>query len=263
MNRAKKGVRGTIVITGASSGLGEEMARQFAALGYDLGLCARRTDRLESLSAEIRSNHPERRVELKALDVTDDDAVFRVFREFAGEFGRVDRFVVNAGVGLLASLGTGEYAANKQTALTNFMGALAQIEAAMEIFRAQQTGHLVVMSSMTAFRGMPAPMTTYGATKVAIASLAEGLQADGMKSEGIDVSILHPGYIASEITDSMDIAKPFMVDTQKGVRAIVRAIEKRKKRAIVPAFPWVAASWGLKYAPLPLIRRMSVGSGPH
>ena len=105
--------KGTILITGASSGLGEEMARQFAALGYDLALCARRTDRLEVLKSGIAADHPVRRVELKALDVNDDDAVFRVFGEFAAEFGTIDRVIINAGLGKGAALGTGRYAANK------------------------------------------------------------------------------------------------------------------------------------------------------
>ena len=72
----------TILITGASSGLGAEMARQFAALGYDLALCARRTDNLEALRAEIAAAHPGVRVEVRALDVNDHDAVFGVFGEF-------------------------------------------------------------------------------------------------------------------------------------------------------------------------------------
>jgi short-subunit dehydrogenase len=67
----------TILITGASSGLGAEMARQFAHLGHDLALCARRTDLLEELRTEVLTKHPDRRVAIRALDVTDDDAVFR------------------------------------------------------------------------------------------------------------------------------------------------------------------------------------------
>ena len=67
----------TTLITGASSGLGAEMARQFAALGHDLALTARRTDRLDELKAQILAAHPDRRVETYALDVTDDDAVAR------------------------------------------------------------------------------------------------------------------------------------------------------------------------------------------
>ena len=75
----------TILITGASSGLGAEMARQFADRGHDLALCARRTDRLEELAAEILAAHPDRRVEVRALDVNDHDAVFTVFRDFAAD----------------------------------------------------------------------------------------------------------------------------------------------------------------------------------
>ena len=83
--------KGTIVITGASSGLGEEMARQFADLGYDLALCARRVDRLEALQSEITSAHPQTKVSVAALDVTDDDAVFAVFGEFASQFPKIGR----------------------------------------------------------------------------------------------------------------------------------------------------------------------------
>ena len=83
----------SILITGASSGLGAEMARQFAALGHDLALCARRTDRLEELAAEITRTHPGVRVVVKALDVNDHDSVFRVFEEFRAELGGLDQVV--------------------------------------------------------------------------------------------------------------------------------------------------------------------------
>jgi short-subunit dehydrogenase len=158
----------TILITGASSGLGAEMARQFAARGHDLALCARRTERLEELREEIAGAHPDVRVELRALDVNDDDAVFEVFRAFKADFGTIDRVVVNAGLGKGAPLGTGRYDANKQTAMTNFVAALAQSEAAMEIFREQNAGHLVMISSMSAMRGMPKAGTVYAATKLTV-----------------------------------------------------------------------------------------------
>ena len=108
--------RGSILITGASSGLSAEMARQFAALGYDLALCARRKDRLEALRDEILAAHPDRRVELASLDVTDDEAVFEVVRGVAAGFGVLDRVIVNAGLGKGAPLGTGRYDANRETA---------------------------------------------------------------------------------------------------------------------------------------------------
>jgi len=159
----------TILITGASSGLGAEMARQFAARGHDLALCARRTDRLDELHSEIAGEHPDRRVEVRALDVNDDDQVFEVFRAFQADFTTIDRVIINAGLGTGAPLGTGGYAANKETAMTNFVTALAQSEAAMEIFRAQNSGHFVMVSSMSAMRGLPKTMTAYAATKAGVA----------------------------------------------------------------------------------------------
>lgn len=248
--------KGTILITGASSGLGEEMSRQFADLGYDLALCARRTDRLDALKAEIAAAHPDRRVELKPLDVNDDDAVFRVFKEFAAEFGTIDRVIINAGLGKGAPLGTGRYDANKATAMTNFVAALAQTEAAMEIFRAQKSGHLVMISSISALRGMRKTITTYGATKAGVASLAEGLLNENVKKKGIDVSIIYPGYIRSEMNEKVAQKTKFMTDTKSGVKSMVAAIEKRKQKAYVPAWPWVPIGFVLKNAPISVVRKV-------
>lgn len=249
----------TVLITGASSGLGAEMARQLADLGHDLALCARRTERLQALADEITGRHPERRVAVRALDVTDDTAVFEVFRALADELGGLDRVVVNAGLGKGAALGTGRYDANKQTAVTNFVAGLAQVEAAMEIFRAQaeqgRRGHLVVISSVSAVRGMKRAMTTYAATKAGIAALAEGLQHEAPKN--IDVSIIYPGYIRSEMNEQVAQRTKFMVDTETGTRAIVDAIEKRKAKAYVPAWPWVPMATALKHLPLSVVRKLA------
>ncbi len=246
--------RKTILITGASSGLGEEMARQFAALGHDLALCARRTDRLETLKKEIESAHPGRRVEVRALDVNDHDQVFEVFRAFAEDFGTLDRVVVNAGLGKGAPLGTGRFDANRDTAVTNFIGALAQTEAAMEIFRKQDHGHLVMVSSVSAMRGMPKTVTTYAATKAGVAHLAEGVRAEVMGTR-IKVSVIYPGYIRSEMNERVEHV-PFIVSTEKGVTAMVGAIEKEKASARVPAWPWVPVGLALRHLPLPLARRL-------
>ena len=91
------------VITGASSGLGAEMARQFADLGHDLALCARRTERLDELKAELEAKHPQRRVELRALDVNDHEQVFEVFRAFRTDFGPQIRELVDPGHSILDS----------------------------------------------------------------------------------------------------------------------------------------------------------------
>lgn len=243
----------TILITGASSGLGKEMARQFAALGYNLALCARRTDRLDALKAELTGRHADQRVEVRALDVNDDDAVFEVFRAFAADFGHLDRIIINAGLGKGAPIGTGRYDANRATAMTNFVAALAQTEAAMGILRDQNAGHLVMISSVSAMRGMPKSVTTYAATKAGVAHLAEGLRAE-MMGRPIKVSTIFPGYIRTEMNET--VKAPFIVSVEKGVRAIVDAIEKEKAKAVVPAWPWVPLGIALRHLPLPLARRL-------
>jgi len=247
----------TTLITGASSGLGAEMARQFAAKGHDLALCARRTDRLEELRGEILATCPERTISVKALDVNDDDAVFSVIPGFAEELGRIDTIIVNAGLGKGAPLGTGRYDANKETAMTNFVGALAQTEAAMQVFRAQGGGHLVMVSSMSAMRGLPKTVTTYAATKAGVAHLVEGLRAEFYGKPGYDFTVLYPGYIASEMNDGVEAAQnKMMVSTEKGVAAMVTAIEKKKASACVPPLPWAPLSVVMKHAPMPVFRRL-------
>ena len=240
----------TILITGASAGLGAEMARQFAALGYDLALCARRTDRLDELAASL----PSVRVSVKALDVNDHDAVFRVFEEFRAEFGSLEKVVVNAGLGKGQPLGTGRFDANLATAQTNFIGALAQTEAAARIFREQNFGQLVMISSVSALRGMPGNITTYAATKAAVAHLAEGFRADVMGTP-IKVTVLYPGYIVSEMSATSKTT-PLVASTERGVRAMVDAIEKEKSSARVPSWPWVPIGFALEHLPLPLARKL-------
>ena len=246
---------GTIVITGASSGLGEEMARQFAALGYNLGLCARRVERLTALRVELAASHPSITVEIADLDVTDDDAVRVVFGQFRVAFGTIDRVVVNAGSGVGAALGTGGYAANRTTAMTNFVGALAQSDHALTIFREQGRGHLVLISSMSALRGMRRSMTTYAASKAGVAALAEGLRSENIP--GVDISLIYPGYIRSEMNAAAADRTRFMVDTTPGVTAMVQAIERRTPKAYVPRWPWSPIAVALKHLPLPIVRKLT------
>ena len=142
--------RQNILITGASSGLGKGMAIEFAKMGRNLALCARRMDNLESLKQELLAINPDIKVFIRSLDVNDHDQVFEVVRAFAEDLGSLDRVIVNAGMGKGASIGTGYFKANKQTAVTNFVSAIAQCEVAMEIFRDQNAGHLVTISSVSA-----------------------------------------------------------------------------------------------------------------
>ncbi len=248
-------MRTNILITGASSGLGAEMARQFAAKGHQLALCARRVERLEELKAEIEAAHPGVRVALRALDVNDHSTVFAVFRSLAEELGGLDRVIVNAGIGKGARIGTGGFDANRETAETNFVAALAQCEAAVEIFREAGDGHLVVVSSMSAMRGMPSTMTVYAASKAGLAALAEGIRSDLLRSR-IKVTTLFPGYIRTEMNERVAQQVRLMVDRGPGVRAMVDAIDKEVATAAVPGWPWKPIGIVLRHAPLKVVRRL-------
>jgi short-subunit dehydrogenase len=248
-------VRQNILITGASSGLGRGMAREFAARGRNLALCARRLDRLEELRDELLGAHPGITVTVAPLDVDDHEQVFEVFRAFRIDLGQLDRVIVNAGLGKGQPIGTGHFHANVQTANTNVLGALAQCEAAMEIFRDQGHGHLVVISSMSALRGMPRNLTTYAASKAAVAALAEGIRADVAGTE-IAVSTIYPGYIRSEMNERVK-KTPFMLDTETGCRHLAKAIEREPAKAYVPRWPWAPLSVALRTLPLSVVSRLS------
>ena len=248
-------MRKRILITGASSGLGHGMAIEFAKQGCDLALCARRTERLESLKAQLLEINPNISVFIRALDVNDHDAVFDVFKAFREDMQGLDRVIVNAGMGKGASIGTGYFHANKQTAETNFVSAIAQCEAAMEIFREQNAGHLVTISSISAVRGFRRAMTVYAATKAAITALSEGIRID-VRNTPIRVTCIHPGFIRSEINEKVKKV-PFIVDTETGCKAMVKAINAEKANSYVPSWPWAWLHWILRIAPDSLIAKMS------
>lgn len=257
LTKSQVGQGKTVLVTGASSGLGEVMARLFAKLGYNLAICARRGERLEQLKVDLLQSYPNIRVEYKILDVSDYESIFKVFDEFAADFGHLDRIVVNAGVGDSRRIGKGRFEINRRTAEINFISALAQCEAAMKIFREQNAGHLVVISSMSAMRGLPGHMTTYGAAKAGIAYLAEGIRADMLLTKlPIKVTTIYPGYIRTEINkDAKPL--PFEVDADTGTKAIVAAIESGAEEACVPSLPWSIVGQAMKHLPLQIVSKIS------
>ncbi|WP_197373035.1 SDR family oxidoreductase [Mycolicibacterium baixiangningiae] len=228
--------RQRILITGASSGLGAGMARAFAAKGRDLALCARRVDRLDELKAELTQRYPNITVAVAALDVNDHDQVPKVFAALADELGGIDRVIVNAGVGKGAPLGSGKLWANKATIETNLVAALVQIETALEMFKHTGSGHLVLISSVLGNKGVPGVKAAYAASKAGVSSLGESLRAE-YATGPIRVTVLEPGYIESEMT-AKSASTMLMTDTESGVAAMVRVIEKESGRAAVPWWPW-------------------------
>ncbi|MFY0409081.1 SDR family oxidoreductase [Solicola sp. PLA-1-18] len=251
-------MRRRTLITGASSGLGAGMARHLAARGHDLALTARRVDRLEALRDELVAAHPDVRVVVHALDVDDHQQVFDVVAAAADDLGGLDRVVVNAGLGKGARVGSGRFDANRDTLMTNAVAGLAQCEAAMEHFYDRGAGHLVLVSSQAAFRGLPGSQTAYSASKAAVAHLAEGIRMDLMRRGGHDIAVttLFPGYIVSEMNDVNENEVRLMTGNVEGTRAMVDLIEREVAEASVPRLPWAPLGLVLRHAPLQVLRRI-------
>ncbi len=233
------------------------MAKEFARRGYDLALCARRLEPMQALGKEIMAASPNTRIEIETLDVNDHPAVHRVFHAFLEQFGRLDRIVVNAGIGTSIPVGKGGMSKNIGVAQTNFTAALAQAETAMVIFRERDDGHLVFISSMSAMRGMRGAMTVYAATKAGLAALSEGLQVEVMRKPGLRVSTIFPGYIRTEMNEHVPAsATPFIIDAEKGSRLMVDAIESERGRTYVPWWPWAPLGWLMRRLPLKIAAKL-------
>jgi len=228
------------------------MARQFAAKGRDLALCARRTDRLDELKDELTQQYPGITVAVAALDVNDHEQVPKVFAELSDTLGGVDRIIVNAGIGKGAPLGSGKLWANKATIDTNLVAALVQIETALEMFKQAGSGHLVLISSVLGAKGVPGVKAAYAASKAGIRSLGESLRAE-YGSGPIKVSVIEPGYIESEMTEK-SASTLFMVDNESGVKALVGAIEREPGRAAVPWWPWAPMVQLMRVLPPPFTK---------
>ena len=131
MDRAKR-----YLLTGASSGIGAQLAHELAGKGYDLALAARRTDSLQALTSELQSRHGCKVVVL-ALDVTDYAACADVVGLAANALGGLDGIIANAGIALAGKAGGGHFERIRQTLETNLLGAIACLEAAAVLFRQQ------------------------------------------------------------------------------------------------------------------------------
>lgn len=244
----------SILITGASSGLGDGLARHFAARGYDLALAARSEDKLQGLRDELLASHPDRRIEVRALDVTDYASVPVVFNEIAEAMGGLDIVCVNAGIGSGDAFGTGAFERDRRCMETNVIGAMAQIDAATVLFKQQGHGHIVSIASVAAFRGMPTA-GAYCASKAAVSTLMEALRAELIDTD-IKTTTLYPGYIDTPINNHMP-NRPFLVDAEKGTRIMADLIEKQVVKSTVPVYPWNIVGRLLKVLPTRALAKMA------
>ncbi|WP_380872971.1 oxidoreductase [Sphingomonas sp. DBB INV C78] len=186
-----------VLITGASSGIGEATARHLAARGAHVVLGARRTDRLETIAAEIRCAGGS--AIYRALDVIDPKAM-EAFVAFAVEtHGRIDVIVNNAGLMPLSPLAALKVDEWNRMVDVNIKGVLNGIAAGLPRMKAQGSGHFVNVSSVAGHRVMPTG-AVYSATKFAVRALSEGLRAE---NDDVRVTIISPGATESELADTI------------------------------------------------------------
>ena len=196
-----------VLVTGASSGIGEATARELAAAGARLFVGARRGDRLEALADELGD-----RVTWRTLDVT-DDADFDAFADAAeARFGRIDVLVNNAGVMPLSPLAALKRDEWKRMIDVNIHGVLNGIAAVLPRFVAQRSGHVVNVASVAAHMVMPTA-AVYCATKHAVRAITEGLRQE---HDEIRSTLVSPGVVATEL--GHDITDPAVADALKGWR---------------------------------------------
>jgi NAD(P)-dependent dehydrogenase (short-subunit alcohol dehydrogenase family) len=241
----------SIMITGATRGLGQGLARQFAARGYALALTGRNAAELQALASELQAEAAQ--ICTRVLDVTDFDRVPEVLQECATELGRLDIVIVNAGVAIAAAGGEGHFADMRKTIDVNLTGAIATAEAAVALFRRQGGGQLVGISSIAGLRGMRR-QGAYCATKAGFSRYLEALRCETF-DEPVTVTDLAPGYIDTDLNRSLP-SRPFLVTAEKGTRIMADLIERRVGFRYVPPWPWTLVAQALKVLPISLLRRM-------
>lgn len=225
----------TVMVTGASSGIGRGVAVELARRGARLGLVARRTETLQEIVSEIESLGGQALV--LPGDVQDAHAVRAAADRVREEFGVIDVLIANAGIG--STIDAAELRASEVAGVinVNVIGAANSVAAVVPEMVARGRGQLVVISSLAAYRGLP-KSAAYCASKAAVSAFFESLRLD-LQPRGIDVTIIHPGFIKTPLTAGRHAQMPFLMELDVAVEKILRAIEKKKKSY---AFPWQLAS---------------------
>jgi short-subunit dehydrogenase len=196
----------TAIVTGASSGIGRETAREFARRRAHVVLASRNRDKLDSLAAEL-ADLPGRRL-VVPTDVTDRLAVEALVRRTVEEFDGVDVLVNNAGVGLFASIASGSIDNMHHLFGVNFWGAIHCIQAAVPYMRRRGSGHIVNVSSVAGKIAAPY-MGAYSATKFALTAMSGALRSE-LAGTGIHVSTVYPGLTKTSFEENMlrEVAVP-------------------------------------------------------
>ncbi len=239
-----------IIITGASAGIGEALARHYAAPDTVIGLVARRREPMQALASSLPG-----RFEIYALDVSDAAAMERAAREYCSRHGAPDLVIANAGV----SSGTqgddpADVAKLRRVLEVNVVGLAATLAAFAPAMRAQKAGVLCGIASVAGFRGIPGA-GAYSASKSAAIKWLEALRVE-LAGSGVSVVTICPGYIDTPMTRVNRYRMPFLLPADEAARRFARAIAGRRRLAVIP-WQMALVSLLLRLAPAWLYDRLA------
>jgi len=221
-----------VFITGASSGIGAQIAIEYARRGAILGLAARREEKLIKIKQQCL-DEGAKEVITYSLDVADQEKSSGICLEFMNYSEKgIDIIIANAGVAYSDHLSSGDATQINQTLITNILGVTNTILPFIPSMKDTKNGKIVIISSIASFT-LPAFFGGYAASKVAVRRLADSWRGY-LKKYNIQVTTICPGYIRSEMTDINEFNMPFLMDTDVAATKMVKAIDNGKKTYILP-----------------------------
>lgn len=224
-----------VLVTGASSGIGRALAVELGRRGAHVAVLARRAELLFDVAGEVERAGGQS-LALTA-DVRNAVEVEKAVARVGELWGRIDVLVANAGMSTTTAATSLRAREANDVISVNVMGVINCVAAVLPGMLERKSGHLVAISSLAAYRGMP-KSGAYSASKAAVSTFFESLRVDLRKS-GLVVTTIHPGFIRTPLTAGRKTKLPFLMEVEPAARLIIRAIE-RQARAY--AFPWQLAS---------------------
>ena len=217
-----------VFITGATSGIGDSLARQYANQGATLGLVGRRLELLQKIKSKIKTP-----CEIYGIDVTDQKDLQKAANHFIKKYGAPDIVIANAGVstGTLAGEKEDLYIF-KRVIEINLFGVMHTFLPFIEVFKKQKKGQLVGIASVAGIRGLPGS-GAYSASKAALINYLESLRIE-MEPFSIHVTTIAPGFIRTPMTKHNRYAMPFILDVDVAVSRFIKAIQNKKGFVIIP-----------------------------
>lgn len=205
-------------LVGASTGIGEALARQFSQLGCKQMLSARSADKLAALAGELQH------ATALPLDITNHSAVKTAFESIQATWGGIDLIVLMAGTYSEMAVEGFDIDKVRQQIDVNLNGTMHVLEQTLPMLLAQKSGHLAIVSSVAGYRGLPNSLA-YGPTKAALINLAEALYVE-LQPHHVGVSVINPGFVDTPLTRKNTFPMPFLISSEKAAQEIVVGLER-------------------------------------